>query len=96
MRAVDELGIVQAQIAELRAQEKELKGWILEQDQLGMETEGEFFKAIVIQANRVTTNWKKIATDLGASFQKIRANSKTTEVVTIKVTARSTTAQRVA
>jgi len=96
MKAVDELGAVQAAIASLRKEEAKLKGEIFTADQQGLETVGDLFKATVIEAERTTTDWKKIAIDLGASDQRIRANSTTQTVVSMKVTALSTAARKAA
>ena len=92
MKTVDRLGRVQAEIAALREEEKQLKGELFD----GAELDGDLFKACIVEAERTTTDWKKIAIDLGASLQKIRANSKTALVTSIKVTARSTAARRAA
>jgi hypothetical protein len=92
MNTADELGLIQAQIAELRKQEAEIKGEIFESGTV----EGDLYKATLIEAERTTVNWKKIAIDLGASPQKIRANSVTKDVVSVKVTALSTAAKRAA
>jgi hypothetical protein len=92
MNAVDELGTIQAQIAELRIREKELKGAIFATG----DTEGDLFKASIIEAERRTVDWKAVANKLNPSHQLVRAHSKTTQVTSIKVTARSTAARRAA
>ena len=92
MCKVDELGLIQAQIAELRVLEKALKGAILQSG----DTEGDLFKATIIEAERRSVDWKAVANHLEPSYQLVRAHSKTTDVVTIKVTARSTAARRAA
>ena len=92
MNVVDQLGGIQAQIAELRKIEKELKGHIFDQGSC----EGDLFKATVIEAERRTVDWKAVAQKLNPSHQLVRAHSKTTTVCTVKVTARSTAAKRAA
>ncbi len=92
MNAVDQLGAIQAQIAELREAEKQLKGEIFASG----DTEGELFKAAIIEAERRTVDWKAVAAKLNPSHQLVRAHSKTTTVTSIKVTARSTAARRAA
>ena len=92
MNAVDELGTIQAQIAELRIREKELKGAIFATG----DTEGELFKATIIEAERRQVNWKAIAAKLNPSHQLVRAHSETKMVTSMKVTARSTAARRAA
>jgi hypothetical protein len=92
MKAVDELGAVQAAIAELRKQEAELKGWIFEQDQIGLETIGDLFKATVITQERTCVDWKAIALKMEPSRQLVQAHTEVKEVISIKVTAKSTAA----
>lgn len=105
MNAVDQLGAVQAQIAELRKLEAALKGELLESVNAAggvAETphstviEGDLFRAVVTETERATTDWKKIALKFEPSHQLVRANTKRTEVITIKVNARSTAARRAA
>ena len=96
MKAVDELGVIQARIAELRKEEAELKGWIFEQDQLGLETVGDLFKATVIEADRKSIDWKAIAQKLEPSHQLVRAHTAVKQVFSMKVTARSTAARKAA
>lgn len=92
MTVVDELGRIQAQIAELRIREKELKGEIFATG----DTEGDLFKAAIIEAERRQVDWKAIAQKLNPSHQLVRAHSVTKTVTSIKVTARSTAARRAA
>lgn len=93
MKAVDQLGAVQAQIAELRKVEAQLKSAVIFG---GEDTEGELFKATIVESERKVTDWKKIANDLGASAQKIRANTAISHVVSLRVVARSTAARKAA
>ena len=79
----DELGAVNADIAELQAKARELKDALIASgyDRI----EGSLFAANVVVAERTTVNWKGIATKLGASRQIITANSKTSETVSVRV-----------
>ena len=94
MNAVDQLGAIQAQIAELRELEAALKGEILDSGESVVE--GDLFQATVVTSERKTTNWKSIAVKLGASVQMIRGNTKVQEVVSIRVRARSTETRKAA
>lgn len=88
----DELGRIQAQIADLREQERRFKDLLTKRGEQ-FTAEGDAYRATVSHSERKVTDWKKIATDLGATPQRIRANTKTTEVVTVRVSARSTEAR---
>lgn len=92
MKAVDELGTIQAQIAELRIREKELKGEILNTG----DTEGDLFKAAIIEAERNQVAWKDLAMSMDPSHQRVRAYTDRKEVTQIRVTARSTAARAAA
>lgn len=94
MKAVDELGAVQAMIAELRKQEAQLKGEIFANDQLGLVTEGDLFKATIIEQERTCVDWKAVAAKLQPSRQLVQAHTEVKTVVSMKVTARSTSAAR--
>ena len=91
---IDELGMVQAQIAELREMEKELKaqvkGELFASGQTSLE--GELFRATYVSSMRKTVNWEKIARDLGATNRKIAANTKQTEVASLRMYARKSRA----
>jgi hypothetical protein len=95
MNAIDELGMIKAQIAELRELEKQLsnkvKGEIFDSGEQAIE--GDMYRACLTMSDRKVTDWKKIAMDLGASAQKIRANTKATGYSSLRVSARSTAAK---
>jgi hypothetical protein len=88
---VDKLGALQAQIAGLRSIERELKDNLIASG--FTEFDGDLFRATVAETSRNTVAWKKIATDLGASAQKIRANTKSTPVTAVKLVALPTVAK---
>ena len=96
MNIVDELGSVQAAIAELREEERKLKGQILDRYNAGMPIEGDLFKAAVIEQDRVTPNWRKIAEIMQAPAVLVDELSTHKTVISIKVTARPTDARRAA
>jgi len=91
---VDELGMIQAQIAELRKTEAELKAALIGSGE--HKIEGALFNATVVEATRKITDWKKIAIKLGASVQMIRGNTKLSESISVRVTARATDSRKAA
>ena len=89
-RKVDELGRLLADIKRLNNLADEIKGDLISaaRGATAAAFEGDLFRASVSWSDRTTTNWRKIAADLGASEQKIRGNSKITSSVTVRVSAR--------
>ena len=85
MNIADQLGVINARIAELQADSKKLKAEIIAG---GHMVEGDLFRATPIHADRTTTAWRKVAEKLHASRQIITAYSKTTGVDSVKITAR--------
>lgn len=85
-RAVDQLGALRAEIADLQAEAKRIET-VLKESGAGT-YEGADYRATVSIATRATVAWKAIAEKLGASAQMIRGNTKHAEVTTLKVTAR--------
>ena len=81
----DELGLVHAQIAELKAREKELKAQVVEE---GEPVEGNYFRATPVWQDRDQINWKAIAQYLNPSHQLITAHTKHTVVVSVRVSAK--------
>jgi len=81
----DELGLVRAQIAELKAREKELKAQVVEE---GEPVEGNYFRATPVWQDRDQINWKAIAQYLNPSHQLITAYTKHTVVVSVRVSAK--------
>ena len=87
---IDRLGTVQAAIAKMQEEEKELKAYMVAHVPAGERMEGGLFGVTHIEANRETVNYKSIAAKLNASRQMIAANTKKSVTHTIKVTARKT------
>ena len=82
--AIDELGRLQARIADLRSQETALKDIV---KSLGTGSyEGELFRATVSFTERETLDMTAVREKLSPQF--IRAHTNVTPVVTLKVTAR--------
>lgn len=72
--AVDQLGFIRAQIADLQATEKQLKAAIEGSGQLRIE--GRLYKAAVIpSAGRILIDWKSIAEHFSPSRQLITAHT---------------------
>ena len=86
MTLADQLGTIQAEIAELQSKANELKDQLIDEGE-GTH-EGDLFNATVVVAERKTTAWKKIAEKLEASRQMIAANTTVQDVVSVRVTAR--------
>jgi hypothetical protein len=87
---IDRLGTVQAAIAKLQEEEKVLKEYMVLHIKAGTREEGDIFGVSHSEAERKTVAYKTIAERLGATRQMIVANTKKSEVHTIKVTARQT------
>ncbi len=86
--AVDELGAIKAQIAELKAREEQIKQDLVE---CGVsEAEGRLFRATVSLVERETTDWKAVAQKLNPSRQLITAHTSSTTSSTVRVSARKT------
>lgn len=85
----DQLGHIQAKIADLRSIERELKDAILASGEEVVE--GDLFRASVSFSERTTVAWKKVAEFLGADRQSpiVVANTKRTLVETVRITART-------
>ena len=84
--AIDSLGLIKAQIADLEAQEKVLRDQIAE---LGAGAyDGDLFRASVSIADRETIDWRAIAEKLEPSRQLITAHTSAKTVTTVRVAAR--------
>ena len=81
----DELGLVRAQIAELKARENQLKAQVVEE---GEPIEGDFYRATPVWQDRDQINWKAIAQKLEPSHQLITAHTKHTVVISVRVSAK--------
>ena len=86
---IDELGALNAEIADLQAEAKAMK--IALQDRIvpGMAREGDLYRASHSVAERDTVDWKAVAGKLKPSRQLVAAHTKRTEVHTIRVVGRS-------
>lgn len=91
LNTIDTLGTLLAQIAELEKQAEAIKADLKDSATApgGSNVfEGDLFKATVIEANRSTVDWKKLAADLGITAEQLAAYTKTAAVFSVKVTSR--------
>jgi len=79
---VDELGTIRREIELLKTREKELADLIKDQDEDKIEAPR--FTATVVVADRNVTDWKGIATKMGASRQIITANTVVKTVTSVR------------
>ena len=88
--SADELGTLLAQIATLTKQADAIKDAMKDAASKGGPSvfEGALFKATYVEANRSVTDWKKLATDLNISADKIAEYTSATAVFSIKTTSR--------
>ena len=80
----DRLGELQAQIAALKAEAKIIEDQFKAQG--AGQFEGHSFVATVVEADRNTVDWKKVAAKLNPSTQLVTAHTKVTHVVSLRVT----------
>ena len=81
----DKLGNLRATIKLLNDEAKDLEKTLMDQ---GVKVvEGRIFVATIVESVRKIVDWQKIANDLGASKQKISANTRKFPVKAVKVTA---------
>ncbi|MGL4565260.1 MAG: hypothetical protein ACRCVD_08190 [Halioglobus sp.] len=96
MDNIDKLGLIKAQIAELQEQEKVLaakvKGELFDAGEDALE--GDLFRAAMVVQDRTTVDWKAVAAKLQPSRQLVKAHTKETRVISLRVSARSTSAAR--
>jgi hypothetical protein len=91
LNTVDELGMLQAQIADLTAKADAIKDAmkdIATRPGAGNKFEGAIFKATVVESNRSTVNYKKLMTDLGIDETILVDYTTVTAVFSVKVTSR--------
>jgi hypothetical protein len=86
-REVDQLGEINAQLADLEAQKKELRSRIIESGL--MELEGRLFRATVSETNKVKIDYKAITKRLEPSRQLIRAYTSESPVIMVRCTSRT-------
>jgi hypothetical protein len=85
LAAVDRLGVLLAQIAELKREEKLIKAALIAEG-VGA-YEGDLFRATVSLAERATLDMAAVRAHLSPQF--IRAHTNVTEVTIVKVVARN-------
>jgi hypothetical protein len=90
LTAVDTLGHLLAQIAELTKQADAIKDGIKDSASAGgaKVVEGNLFKATYIESNRSVVDNKALLAELGATAEQIARHTKTTAVFSVKVTSR--------
>jgi hypothetical protein len=91
INTIDTLGTLLAQIADLEAQAAAIKDDLKDAATApgGSKTfEGSLFKATVIESNRSTIDWKRLAADLNITDEQLAAYTKTAAVFSVKVTSR--------
>ena len=86
LTAIDELGMIQAQIAELEAKAKKIADDIKNQGE--GHYEGNLFKGCVTLSQRATVDNKAVFAAANVPAELIAKHSKTTAIITLKVTAR--------
>lgn len=91
LNTVDTLGELLAQIADLEKKAEAIKAELKDASTApnGSNTyEGSLFKATVIESNRNTVDWKKLAADVGIDAAVIAKYTKVSAVFSVKVTSR--------
>ena len=83
---VDELGMLQAQIAELQERADALKDTIKNQGE-GRYT-GNLYDATVTLSQRDVVDYKKLLKDIGVSADTLKQYTSTSASITLRVTAR--------
>ena len=92
MSAIDRLGVLKAQLAELQREEKELKAIVAEHG-VGA-YEGEMFRATVSAFDRESLDMDAVREKLSPQF--IRAHTRLTPVVQVRVTTRNALSLKIA
>lgn len=88
--AVDTLGQILAQKAELEKQEKAIKAQLIDQATAGGDkvVEGALFKATYVEANTKSVDWKQLIADMGVDSATLDKYTKTSARFSIRVTSR--------
>lgn len=89
MNAADKLGLIKAQIADLKAQEKQLKADVVANGEC---LEGSLYDATPVFSERESVDWKAVAQKLAPSRQLVTAHTTVKPVVQVRVTARKAVA----
>ena len=82
----DDLGMVRAQIAELKNREAKLRATIIEAGERVLEDD--LFRATLIEQTRKTIDWKAVAEKLNPTRQLIRAHTTEQTVQQVKTSSR--------
>ena len=82
---VDQLGMLLAQIADLEAQAEQIKNKLKQNDGI---IEGNLYKSCVTLSQRKTVDNKAVFAEANIPADLIAKHTKTTAVITLKVTAR--------
>lgn len=88
---VDELGMLNAQIADLTKRAEQIKDAmkdIATSPNGDKVFEGNVFKATVVESNRSNVNYKKLLADLGVTEETLAKYTSTSAVFSVKVTGR--------
>lgn len=95
---VDQLGRLQAKIAKLQAEERELKNVLRGAAQVMAVTEldGRLYKANVITSVRHSVSWKSVAEELDPSPALIARHTSESTTVTVRLNAQPTQLKEVA
>ena len=86
LTTVDQLGMLQAQIADLEAQAEVLKNELKNAGE--GHVEGNLYKSCVTLSQRNTVDNKAVFAEANVPAELIAKHTKTTAVITLKVTAR--------
>jgi hypothetical protein len=86
LMAIDQLGLLQAQIADLEAQAEVIKNALKNEGEGAIE--GNLYKGCVTLSQRTTVDSKGVFAEANIPAELIAKYSKTTAVITLKVTAR--------
>lgn len=85
-QAADDLGQIRAELAILKQDEAKLRDILIAN---GVDViEGDLFRANVVESHRKVIDWKTIAEKLEPSRQLVKAHTRETDVVSIRVTSR--------
>jgi len=88
---IDRLGFLLAEIDRLTKEADSIKDDLKDIATLpdgSKEFVGNLFRAIVVESDRKTTDYKKLVADLGIAAETVAKYSKTTAVFAVKTTAR--------
>ena len=86
-KTVDKIGNLRDRAKQLKAKGKSLEGLLYQHGDYVIE--GRTFIATIVPSERKITDWQKIAIDLGASKQKIAANTRMFDVVAVRIASRN-------